>query len=176
MRTKNRGFTLIELLVVISIIGLLASIIFTSLQSAKNRAIVSAQIQSVDEVVKAIRLYYTDYGHWPNDINTDQDGFYPITSLAPKLVSAHYIPSISLGANVPIQVYYFRCTTADNPLQCNDAGQAANDVLFNTYCGSTEYGALLTFYPLNGPVPQYHILYSLDSSHTPLVNVICLEK
>jgi prepilin-type N-terminal cleavage/methylation domain-containing protein len=38
IKKKNSGFTLVELLVVISIIGLLSSVVYSSLQSSKLKA------------------------------------------------------------------------------------------------------------------------------------------
>ena len=57
--TKH-GFTLIELLVVVSIIGLLASIILSSLTSARTKARDAKRVASLQEMAKLIFLYDAD--------------------------------------------------------------------------------------------------------------------
>ena len=44
---RNKGFTLVELLVVIAIIGILSSVVFASLQGARDRARIAAAQQSL---------------------------------------------------------------------------------------------------------------------------------
>ncbi|PJE59619.1 MAG: hypothetical protein COU85_02640 [Candidatus Portnoybacteria bacterium CG10_big_fil_rev_8_21_14_0_10_44_7] len=55
---KNRGFTLIELLVVIAIIGLLASIVLVSLNSARTRARDAKAQSDLRQIATAMELYY----------------------------------------------------------------------------------------------------------------------
>ena len=58
MKRYTKGFTLIELLVVIAIIGILASVVLVSLQSARKRGNDARVISSVQQIRTALE---TDY-------------------------------------------------------------------------------------------------------------------
>lgn len=60
---KNRaGFTLIELLVVISIIGVLASVVLSSLESARAGARDAQRISDLRQIQTALEMYRNDHG------------------------------------------------------------------------------------------------------------------
>lgn len=68
MKYSNKGFTLIELLVTIAIISLLASIVFASLSTTRERANkAKAQVQA-KEIKKAIELGRLSRGSLPANI------------------------------------------------------------------------------------------------------------
>lgn len=71
-KTHILGFTLIELLVVISIIGLLSSVVLTSINSARIRSRDSERVQSLVQLRNALELYKADNGSYPvtDDIET----------------------------------------------------------------------------------------------------------
>ncbi len=63
---RHRGFTLIELLVVIAIIGILASVVFSSLNSARSKGRDGYRATSIRQVQKAFELYADDNnGNYP---------------------------------------------------------------------------------------------------------------
>jgi len=57
-KRRQRGFTLIELLVVIAIIGLLASIVLVSLNSARAKARDSKAQGDLRQIAIAMEMYY----------------------------------------------------------------------------------------------------------------------
>jgi prepilin-type N-terminal cleavage/methylation domain-containing protein len=66
-KKKGRsGFTLIELLVVIAIIGLLSSVVLSSLNTARAKARDAQRIASLKQMNLALQMYYDANGSYPN--------------------------------------------------------------------------------------------------------------
>ena len=81
--SKNKGFTLIELLVVIAVIGLLSSIVLVSLGSAREKARNAVRKRDLQQIVKAMELYYNDHetyvipnSGWGSDTNGCSCGWF----------------------------------------------------------------------------------------------------
>jgi len=64
---KKKSFTLIELLVVIAIIGILAAIAIPSLSNVRAKARDARRVADLDQLAKAMELYYSNYNHYPID-------------------------------------------------------------------------------------------------------------
>ena len=62
---KTKGFTLIELLVVIAIIGILASIVLASLDSARKKGRDARRIADIKQLQLALELYYDSCNAFP---------------------------------------------------------------------------------------------------------------
>ncbi len=65
LKNNNSGFTLIELLVVIAIIGLLASVVLLSLNSARSKSRDAKRVADAKLIANAMELYYNDNGSYP---------------------------------------------------------------------------------------------------------------
>ena len=107
------GFTLIELLVVISIIGLLASVVLISLNSARGKARDIRRRADTRQLQTAIEFYYDTNGDYPSigviNIGYDISGLSGL--LAPYLSSLPQDPS----GNSWHTYQYVRGSTSGNP-------------------------------------------------------------
>jgi len=63
---NKKAFTLIELLVVIAIIGLLATIVLVSLNTARSKARDVKRMADLKQIQLALEMYYNDKGSYPN--------------------------------------------------------------------------------------------------------------
>lgn len=69
-KNKQKGFTLIELLVVIAILGILSVISFVTLDTVRAKARDTKRISEINQVTKALEVYFTEHGHYPYFTNT----------------------------------------------------------------------------------------------------------
>lgn len=70
---RTNGFTLIELLITIAIIGVLASVVLSSLNSARALARDGHRMAVLENIQKALHLYYDDHGAYPGTNNQYMD-------------------------------------------------------------------------------------------------------
>ena len=102
-----KGFTLIELLVVVAIIGLLSSVVLSSLNSARAKAR-DAQVKiEFNQLRKALALYFDKYGLYPNETpvatNPWTDNF---NSMAAQLVAEKFLASVPVAPTNHVYNYY----------------------------------------------------------------------
>jgi prepilin-type N-terminal cleavage/methylation domain-containing protein len=94
---NNKGFTLIELLVVIAIIGLLASIVLVSLNSARMKARDVRKQADFRSITNALYLFFDEKNRMPNNYNPGRGACEPQTyydQSMQELVDAGFLDTI----------------------------------------------------------------------------------
>ncbi|MDP2090595.1 MAG: prepilin-type N-terminal cleavage/methylation domain-containing protein, partial [Candidatus Gracilibacteria bacterium] len=66
---NNNGFTLVELIVVITILAILGTIAFISLQGYSTQARDSSRISDLSRMKTSLELFHLDAGKYPNPTN-----------------------------------------------------------------------------------------------------------
>jgi type II secretion system protein G len=111
-RKGEKGFTLIELLVVMAIIGILATIVLVSLNTARQKARDTRRISDLRQVALALEMYYDDNGGYPSDTTASDDDWAVLeTELEASPVYMTSVPS-DPGSNT--YVYHPSETTTAN--------------------------------------------------------------
>ena len=91
---RHRGFTLIELLVVIAIIGVLASVVLASLNTARVKGRDAARASDIKSLKTALEFYYDDHGGYPTSNGTSNgDVALSDATLQSKLIP-QYLPKM----------------------------------------------------------------------------------
>ncbi len=62
------GFTLLEMLLIATLIGILGSVVFANLQTARVKARDAKRFQYLNEYQAAIEQYFRDKGHYPINV------------------------------------------------------------------------------------------------------------
>ena len=116
------GFTLIELLVVMSIIGLLASVVVSSLNTARGKGRDARRVSDMHQIITALNLYASDHNwQYPSPTysggshagweSSDLEGDTFLEALQPYLAKVPVDPinTVNAGFNlfVPSGNYYY---------------------------------------------------------------------
>ncbi len=107
-KLSARGFTLIELLVVIAIIGVLATVVLASLNTARRKSRDARRISDIKQLQLALELYFDGVGagNYPTGVAVDS----PCTNNSglTVLVTSGYIASIPRDPNAPVATNCYR--------------------------------------------------------------------
>lgn len=107
--TGRQGFTLIELLVVIAIIGILASIVLASLNSARTKSRDARRVADIKQIQLALELYFDAKGEYPE-----------VTSnLAPAYMPA--VPNDPVGTGIAYRYNAYITSTIAAVNDCVEA-------------------------------------------------------
>ena len=151
-RNRMSGFTLIELLVVIAIIGVLASIVLASLNSARKKSRDARRITDIKQIQLALELYFDSQGStYPPSGACDATHSFGLEVLATN----NYIPQVSRDPSNTAKCYAYGAPTtaprvtyhlgasleeASNPALAGDKNQAATSGWLNDFNGANVSG------------------------------------
>lgn len=86
----KKGFTLIELLVVVAIIGMLSSVVLSSLNTARGNSRDAKRLQDGRQIATALELRYNTTRSYPSSGGTN------VSSALTVLATEGYIPSLPI--------------------------------------------------------------------------------
>jgi prepilin-type N-terminal cleavage/methylation domain-containing protein len=163
MFSHKKGFTLIELLVVIAIIGVLSSVVLSSLNSARTKARDAAIRQSVRELQKVMELDYDDTGNYSHFLT---GAWVPQTLACDAMFSGSYVTearricavidennSTSLGVDILIATEAFTTSGGTNTTKYSIMAALNNGKYF--CAGSSGVSEVVNYAAIPYPIGCY---------------------
>lgn len=166
MKNKKAGFTLIELIVVIAIIGLLSSVVMSSIVKSRARAEVTKVLTEYKSVSSALELYRQSSGDYPG---RDIEGqAMSISNLMPYLSAyLQQTPGVSptVVANGSIY-YYLNPKDGSNRYLCGpNASQNQDYVLYFAPTGeATDSGLFKQLYDSEGAAMSGEVCIAVNQN------------
>ncbi len=112
---SSRAFTLIELLVVMAIIGILSSVVLTSLNGARQKGRDARRISDIKQIQLSLELYYDSTGAYPAQICSTATGPCPSS----VLVTNGYIASLPIDPSDNAVYAYSPYAQTTNNTMCS---------------------------------------------------------
>jgi prepilin-type N-terminal cleavage/methylation domain-containing protein len=134
---RQKGFTLIELLVVIAIIGILASVVLASLNTARQKSRDARRIADVKQIQLAQELYFDANGAYAASTSALAPTYIPSVPIDPLDDSAYTYVATSA---TPITDYVLSATLEDasnNALESDLDGTSVRGMTVS--CADPEY-------------------------------------
>lgn len=107
---KRKGFTLIELLVVIAIIGILATIVLVSLNTARQKARDTRRVSDMRQVALGLEMYYDTNRKYPGVSGCSNANWDTMATAIASFMAATPDDPIDTGNNV----YMYGANSATN--------------------------------------------------------------
>lgn len=157
IKNYSKGFTLIELLVVIAVIGILASVVLSSLSESRKKARDARRINDLYQIRVALEAYYSDNGFYPpSQCGYDCSGYflstYPGWTTTLQVALAPYISKLPVD---PINVGTYPW---DNGAYVYSYGLVGNSVYSPQYDLTAKFES--SNHPLSCGVKNYRFTWN----------------
>lgn len=137
-KSREKGFTLIELLVVIAIIGVLASIVMASLNTARKKSRDARRLTDIKQIQLALELYFDGQGSKYPQASATCDA---TTAYGLQLLAAdNYIPQVPrdpLGA-ATANCYKYSTKTGDTAPSTYHLGATLEETTNAAFSGDKD--------------------------------------